>query len=62
MKKSDILQKDHEGLLLLYQRMTPEERLVAFFHHSRLVYQLYQAGLRYRSAVHLPSKRRAKTR
>ena len=62
MKKSDILQKDRDSLVLLSKRMTPEERLVAFFHHSRLVHQLYQAGVRYRLAVPPPSKRRTKKR
>ncbi len=28
MRKSEILQKDHEDLLLLYKRMKPEERLI----------------------------------
>ncbi len=62
MKKSEMLQKDRDNLVLLAQRMTPEERLMAFFHHSKLVYQLYQAGLSHRSAVRPPSKHRAKTR
>ncbi|MBI3319095.1 MAG: hypothetical protein HYZ89_00690 [Candidatus Omnitrophica bacterium] len=62
MKKSKILQQDRDNLVLLSKRMTPEERLVAFFHHSRLIRQLYQAGLSYRSAVRPPSQRRAKTR
>ncbi len=62
MKKSEILQQDYDGLVLLSKRMTPEERLVAFFHHSRLIHQLYQAGARYRSAVPPPSKRRTKKR
>jgi len=62
MKKSEILQKDRDGLVLLAKRMTPEERLTAFFHHSRLIHQLYQTGLRYRSAARPPSKRRTKKR
>lgn len=58
MKKSDILQKDHEDLLLLYQRMKPEERLVAYANHAQLMNQMYQAGVRYRSGLLPSSKRR----
>ncbi len=48
MKKSEILQKDHEDLISLYKRMKPEERLMAYFHHSQLVTQIYQLGVNYR--------------
>lgn len=43
--ESSILKKDHADLILLYKMMTPEERLVAFLNHSRLVHIFYQAGL-----------------
>ena len=52
MRKSEILQKDHEDLLLLYKRMKPEERLMAYFHHSQLIAQVYQAGIKYRLESH----------
>ena len=58
MKHSAILQKDHEGVLLLPKRMTPEERLRAYFYHSRLLYQLYQAGVKHRSGLLLSSRKR----
>lgn len=58
MNTSEILQKDHEDMLRLYQRMSPEERLIAFFHHAQLTHQMYQAGVRYRAgAVPPPSTR-----
>lgn len=38
--KSPILQQDHDDLIKLNQSLSPEERLVAFFHHSRLLSQL----------------------
>jgi|GEM_PF-2056530 len=41
---SDILKKDHEALIRLHKAMTPEQRLVAFLNHSRLIHQLYRAG------------------
>ncbi len=43
--KSKILQKDHEDMIKLHRKMKPEERLMAYFHHSQLVQQFYQAGL-----------------
>ena len=49
--KSEILEKDHEDLIALYKRMSPEERLVAFFNHSRLIGEVYQAGLTYRKSL-----------
>ena len=60
MNTSEILQKDHEDMLLLCQHMKPEERLVAFFHHAQLIHHMYRAGVRYRSgAVPPPSTRDA---
>lgn len=49
MKRSSVLRQDRESLLLACQRMTPQERLVAYANHARLVYQLYQAGVKHRS-------------
>jgi len=51
MKTSEILQKSHEDMILLSKRMKPEERLVAFFHHSQLTHQMFQAGVRYRAGA-----------
>ena len=48
MSKSEVLQKVHEEMIALYKRMKPEERLVAYFHHSQLISQIYQAGVIYR--------------
>ncbi len=37
-----------EDNVLLSKRMRPGERLVAYFHHSQLMSQIYQAGEDYR--------------
>lgn len=37
---SKILQQDHNDLIRLNQSLSPEERLVAFYHHSKLLSQL----------------------
>jgi len=59
MTTSEILRHDHEDMIRLYQRMKPEERLVAFFYHAQLTNQMYQAGVAYRSgAFPLPKKDR----
>lgn len=49
-------------MLRLYQRMKPEERLVAFFHHAQLTQQMCQAGVRYRAGpvLSLRSQRQVK--
>ena len=46
--KSKILQKDQDDLIKLSQKMTPEERLVAFFNHSHLMSKIQKAGQRAR--------------
>ena len=56
MSRSEILQKDHEALVELQQRMKPEERLAAFFYHSQLIQQMHQAGMSYRSGSAASSK------
>ena len=38
--KSNILQQDHQELVKINQKLSPQERLVAFYHHSRLLCQL----------------------
>ena len=55
-KGSKILQKDHESAALLSERMTPEERLIAYFYHSQLLSEIYRAGVNYRT--NLPSVKR----
>jgi len=52
MKESKILRKDREEVILLAKRMKPEERLVAYFHHSWLMSRVYQAGVDYRKRAH----------
>ena len=46
--KSRVLTKGQQDLIKLSKAMTPQQRLVAFLNHSRLVYRLYQAGKRHR--------------
>ena len=41
---SGTLRKDHAALVELYKAMKPEERLIAFLNHSRLIHKVYQAG------------------
>lgn len=38
--KSTILQQDHHDLIKLNRQLSPEERLMAFYHHSQLLCQL----------------------
>lgn len=42
--QSRILQQDHQDLIKLNQSLSPEERLIAFYHHSFLMAQLALAG------------------
>ncbi len=49
MSQADMLQKDREELIALSKRLTPEERLAAHYEHSRLLAQMYQAGVKHRS-------------
>ena len=58
MGKSEVLHEDHEQMIALYKRMKPEEKLMAFFHHSQLINQLYQAGTRYRAGSLPPSHKK----
>ena len=59
MSESEILRRDYEEMIALHKRMSPEERLVAYFNHSRFLYQIYQVGVNYRS--HLSPSAREKT-
>ena len=58
---SNVLKEDHAALLKLCKAMKPEQRLVAFLNHSRLIHRLYQAGKASRSQSSTP-KARKKTR
>ena len=49
MQESAIRKQGHKAIVALHKRMKPEERLVAYFNQSRLIYQLYLAGVKYRS-------------
>lgn len=49
--KSNVLIKDQESLIGLYKTMKPEQRLIAFFNHSRLIHQLYRAGKTFRKRI-----------
>ncbi len=49
--KSKLLQKDHDEMIAISKRMTPGERLMAHYHHSRLIAEIYQAGATHRKKV-----------
>lgn len=55
---SSILQKDREEAVALSKRLTPEERLVAYYHHSRLMAQMYRAGAYHRAHRRRPLRER----
>lgn len=42
------MEKDREALVRLSKRLKPEERLAAYLRLSKLAYEFYQAGVRYR--------------
>ena len=44
LMKSAILEQDHQDLVKLNRSLSPEERLLAFYHHSYLLIHLYLAG------------------
>ena len=58
-RKSEILQRSRDDTIALCKRMKPEERLLAFYHHSRLIHQIYQAGVRYRKKLDRTERRAA---
>jgi hypothetical protein len=63
MKESAVMQQDREDMIRRARRMTPQERLGAFFRHSRLITELYLAGVRYRAGRGSRSRKsRAKRR
>ncbi len=55
--RSRIMREKERWKTLLAKRMTPEERLVALFNHSQLLYQIYQAGVDYRASFSLATKK-----
>ena len=56
--KSKIIQQDHDDLVRLSKSMTPQERLVAFFNHLRLMAEVHQKGLDSRKHPSLKSSRK----
>lgn len=48
MKSSKISEIQNDLNIKICKAMKPEERLVAFVNHSRLVMQMYQAGVNFR--------------
>ena len=55
--KSKILQKQSEEVVKLCKKMKPQDRLVAYFHHSHLVNKMFQAGAKFRSKILQSSER-----
>jgi|GEM_PF-5860389 len=55
MKVSTIITKDYEALIKLCKKMKPQERLVAFYNHSRLLNQVQEAGRKFRAKTSQPS-------
>ena len=41
----------HDETIALCKRMSPEERIEAFYNHSQLMAQVYQLGIAYRKSV-----------
>ena len=46
--KSNILKANHKALIKANKAMTPQERLMAFYRHSRLLSKLARAGQKLR--------------
>ena len=42
--KSNLLNKDRKSLVKIHKAMGPRKRLMAFYHHSRLMGELAYAG------------------
>jgi hypothetical protein len=58
-KRSKIMEGKRRAILDVERRMTPEQRLTAYVEHSRLMMEIYQAGVQDRAALlkkHLPQK------
>ena len=57
MRRSAVMRRDREEMIRRARSMTPEERLVAFYHHARLVTKFYLAGERFRARQRLRSRK-----
>ena len=55
--KSKIIQQDHDHLVELNKQMKPEERLLAFYEHSKLMSEMFEEGIKFRSQNSIPSKK-----
>ena len=44
LRSSKIIEDDHAALVKAHKAMTPQERLMAFYHHSRLITTLATTG------------------
>lgn len=58
MKSSKISEIQNDLNIKICKAMKPEERLVAFVNHSRLVMQMYQAGVNFRVGLKNALKQR----
>ena len=58
MRQSAIIRQDRADLIRRARRMTPEERLEAFVRHTKLINQVYEAGVKYRASRLTSSKRK----
>lgn len=50
-KRSRIMEAKRLALLEMERKMTPEQRLEAYVQHSRLVMEIYHAGVKDRETV-----------
>ena len=57
--ESKLAREGAQARIEAARRMTPEQRVAAFFEHSRLITQLYLAGKRQREALQRPANRGA---
>ncbi|HKQ84462.1 MAG TPA: hypothetical protein VJS42_19850 [Steroidobacteraceae bacterium] len=55
--RSKLAQHASRELIEAARKLTPEQRLAAFFEHSRLMTQLYLAGQRQRASSNHPEER-----
>ena len=54
--KSVLADQSRQALIDAARRMTPAERLKAFFEHSRLMVKLQEAGKRFRQFLRSPGR------
>jgi hypothetical protein len=55
-KRSKIMESKRRALLEAERKMTPEQRLTAYVEHSRLMMEIYRAGVKDRAAVKSPAR------